>query len=436
MVKLLPEQIEDAQKMASAADLPNFSKAGTGKTLTALEAFRLTGLKRGLVSCPKIALAMWGEEIENYLGASVQVLRSGQSPFKGTDFLVTTYDIAANIKGKIIEEFHGEQAVLINDESHAINNPPAKRTKAFFGDKTDLVGSIAEHFQQVWNMTGTPMTGYADDMFTQAALLHPEVFSTVNAETYSKFEKLFTFKKLKQYHPRMQPAWKIAGNINEGRLHTLIYKELGAIRRMEAPGLPAIRHRDLSVDIKLTGEVVRALKGMTTAQIVQQINDDNSLVAKVWHTIGLAKVPEAVPYVGESAKVGPVLLGIWHRDVGDLYQNMLEEHGFKVAQVNGSTRDAAKEHIRTAFNNGLIDVLVGQMAAMGVSWNLQKAAAHVIIGEEHPSPSVIEQFYKRVYRYGQKNPVQVDYITSDTKIDDALRSVRERKAASNDKING
>jgi SWI/SNF-related matrix-associated actin-dependent regulator of chromatin subfamily A-like protein 1 len=434
-MKLLDSQIEDAAKIAAASDLPNFSKAGTGKTHTALEAVRLLGSPRVLVLCPKIALSMWAEEAATFLGAKPQVIRSSSTPVSvSADVVVTTYDIAAKLVGALSERFGGEKAVLVNDESHYVNNPPAKRTKAVFGSRCDLQDGLAQHFAQVWNLTGTPMTGYADDMFTQAAVLHPEVFAAYGVGTLAEFENHFTFKRKKQYHPQMQPVWKIAGNSNEAFLHRLIYKELGAIRRMEAPGLPEIRHRDLAVEIKLTKEVATALKGMTSAQIVAQLNDPKSVVAKVWHTVGLLKVAEVVPYAGECAKAGPILLGVWHRDVASMYDVGLSAMGLRVAQVNGDTGND-NEAIRGAFNNGEIDVLVGQMAAMGVSWNLQKASAHVIIAEEYPSPSVIEQFYKRVYRYGQKNPVQVDQITSSAPVDVALRAVRERKAKSNDKIN-
>jgi SWI/SNF-related matrix-associated actin-dependent regulator of chromatin subfamily A-like protein 1 len=435
-MQLLGSQIEDAAKMATGQDVPNFSKAGTGKTHTALGAVARLGSPRTLVFCPKIALSMWAEEAATFLGARTQVIRSAAiMPNKSADVVVTTYDIGAKIKGNLIESFGGEKAVLINDESHYVNNPTAKRTRAIFGERCDLVGGLAEQFEQVWNLTGTPMTGYADDMFTQAAVLHPEVFGKYGLEKLKAFEEYFTFKKQKQYHPRMPPTWKIAGNRNEGFLARMVYSEVGAIRRMEAPGLPEVRHRDLAVNIKMTKEVADALKGMTPAAIVAALNDKDSIVAKVWHWVGLLKVPEVVPYVGECAKEGPILLGVWHRDVGALYEAELQQMGLRTAQVNGNTGDT-NEAVRDAFNKGDIDVLIGQMAAMGVSWNLQRASAHVIIAEEYPSPSVIEQFYKRVYRYGQKNPVQVDYITSNTQVDTALRGVRENKAKSNDRING
>jgi hypothetical protein len=76
------------------------------------------------------------------------------------------------------------------------------------------------------------------------------------------------------------------------------------------------------------------------------------------------------------------------------------------------------------------------MGAMGVSWNLQALSNHVIIAEEYPAQDVIEQFYKRVARMGQKSRVQVDYLQSDCWVDEALRGVRLRKAASDMKING
>ena len=435
-MKLLPEQIEDAARMANSADLPNFSKAGTGKTYTALEAFRLTGSSRAVVLCPKIALTMWGEEAEKMLGATAQVIRSSKTLISNADVVVTTYDIAASMKGAFIETFHGAKAVMINDESHAVNGVTAKRTKAVFGEKLDLAGGIAEQFEQVWNMSGTPMTGYADGMFTQAAILHQEIFGQYDAETYAKFEKMFTFKRQKQYHKSMQPVWKISGNQKEGFLNRLVYQELKAIRRLEAPGLPAARHRDLPVSIRLTADVRKALSGMTPEAIAGALSDPESMVAKVWHMVGLLKVTEALPYLGELAKQTPVLLGVWHRDVGAMYQEELIRMGLRCAQVNGSTSERDKDKTQKAFNEGFLDVLIGQMGAMGVSWNLQKASSNVVIAEEYPSATVIEQFFKRVYRYGQKNPVQIDYITSDTQIDTALRGVRERKAAGNELING
>ena len=438
-MQLLLEQIEDAGKMASLQDLPNFSKAGTGKTYTALEAFRLSKLKRALVLCPKIALGMWAEEASMMLGCSTQIMRTGRDIPVGADMTITTYDLASTLLPSLGELFVGKGQALINDESHYVRSAGAKRTMAVFGRKLDLADGLACRFDQVWNLTGTPMVAYANDLYTQVACLHPEVFERYNADTLSKFERMFTFRRQKQYNKNMQPIWKICGNSNEGILNRIIYQEVGAIRRLEAKGLPPLRERVLTVDVKLTSEMRSVMRGVKDSDIIAAINNPESPIAKVWHMIGLGKVSEVVPYIGELALQSPVLVGVWHTDVGEAYVNALRGDrgaGLKVAHVNGATSDTNRELIRKAFNSGHIDVLVGQMAAMGVSWNIQKACANIVIAEEYPSPSVIEQFYKRVYRYGQENAVQLDYITSDNCIDEALRGVRLRKAKSDLKING
>jgi SWI/SNF-related matrix-associated actin-dependent regulator 1 of chromatin subfamily A len=435
VIKLTAEQEEDAMLMANNQDLPNFSKAGTGKTHTTLQAFKNTGMQHMTVLAPRIALDWWAEQAQEFLGADVKVLTSGGTKLGG-DIMITTYDIARNMRERLFEYSIGGALAL--DESHYVRNPDAGRTKAVFGNDADGFGGLVSKFDTVWPLSGTPMEGYANDMWTQVGTLHPEVWDKYGISTYEDFCKRYTFKKKKQYSKWMEPVWKISGNRYEDELNRIIYTELGAIRRMEAPGLPKLRMRNLHIPIKLTREVRKAMSGLTAAEIVAKLTaeGDDEVLAKIWKIIGLAKVPEIVPYVGDLSRDGPVLLGCWHRDVMTEYQVELEKLGKKVVQVHGSTSNSLLSPIRQAFNLGEVDVLIGQMRKMGVSWNLQEAAKNVVIAETYPSPAVVEQFYKRVYRYGQKQEVQVDIILSNTPIDEALDGVRLSKGMSNDKING
>jgi SNF2 family DNA or RNA helicase len=177
------------------------------------------------------------------------------------------------------------------------------------------------------------------------------------------------------------------------------------------------------------------MAGLTSAEIVERINSDEEVMAKIWKVIGLAKVPEIVPYCGDLMRDGPLLLGCWHRDVMTEYEQAFKAMGKRVIQVNGDTPASQISQIRNDFNAGNIDCIIGQMRKMGVSWNLQEACSNVVIAEIHPSPSMLEQFYKRVYRFGQKRPVQVDIILSTTNVDEALDGVQMRKATSDAKIN-
>jgi len=428
---LSPEQEEDARRMADNPDLPNFSKPGTGKTHTALRALDLFNPKRTLIVGPKISIGWWEEQAKSFLGAEVGVLKSSSSPLVG-DIVVTTYGLARNARDKLYDAF--KEGALILDESHYVSGVDAKQTQAIFGNKIDLAGGLAERFDTVWCMTGTPMQNFANDYYTQAAVLHPDLFAEYGIRSYDDFCRKFTYKAQRQFHPRMQPVWKIVASANEGLLHRIVYDELCAIRRLEAPNLPKLRRRDLGIPVKVSKELKDACNGMSDEAIARALNDDNGIVAKAWHYLGLAKIPEVVPYVGDSVKAGPILLGCWHRDVMEAYAQHFIKMNMRVEQVHGGTPENKLASIRTAFNKGYIDVLIGQMKAMGTSWNLQECCSHVIVTEVHPSPSVFDQFYKRVYRYGQEQECTVDLIIADHPVDKALNSVREAKEKSDDKI--
>ena len=181
--------------------------------------------------------------------------------------------------------------------------------------------------------------------------------------------------------------------------------------------------------------MVSALKDMPVERMLAALSDPDSIAARAWKAAGMGKVAEAVPHIGELADAGPVLVGCWHREVMVAYSEELTKKGLKVVQVHGGTPETKREEIRKRFNSGEIDVLLGQMRAMGAAWNIQEACSTVVVVEEHPSPALVEQFYKRVYRRGQTRACQLDHITSNTPIDKGLKAVRLRKAASDEVIN-
>ncbi|MDJ0827781.1 MAG: SNF2-related protein [Rhodobacter sp.] len=432
MLKLSPEQAEDAQKMADNPDLPNFSLPGTGKTHTALEAIKLFGAKRNVIVAPPIALHWWEEQAREYLGADARIVKTGSSPLVG-DITIMSYGIMRNARERIYETFDGGSLTL--DESHNVCNIDAKQTQAVFGNQMDLAGGIAERFDTVWNMTGTPKMNHANDYYTQAAILHPEPFARRDIHNYKDFCTRFTYSQERQYNPRMRPVWKIVGSQNEGLLGRIVYEDIKAIRRKTASSLPKLRERTLEVPVTLPKEIRTTLKNMGHAEILMRINLKGGIIAEAWRLIGLGKVKHVVPYVGDSVKDSPVLLGCWHHEVMDAYVEAFTEMGLRVEKVAGDVSAKMKENIRRAFNDGFIDVLVGQMKSMGVAWNLQEAANHVVIAEVHPSPAIIDQFYKRVYRRGQTQDCIVDKVLGEGMVvDEALDGVRERKEVSDRKI--
>lgn len=436
----LPDQEEDAARMASGEDLPNFSLAGTGKTITALRALEIAGVQRGLILAPRIAQSMWLKNVKDFLGADAHVITKGGQAVPNKDFIITTYDLAWKTPELFGTFGRGgkDLRAMINDESHKLKSAEANRTKFIVGKDTDLVGGLAERFDQVWNMSGTPIRAFADDLWTQVGVYHRPVFHAVGAGSLPQFRRMFTFSQLRQYNKYAPPVFKVVKNINEMKLHDLLYKQIGCIRRTEIEGLPKLALRALEYDVKIPRELKAYSQSMTFTQMnvaVARRTDDDAL-SKFQRMVGLIKIPGLLEYITDSAEMSPILLGVWHRDVGKEYEEHLVKAGLVVQQVNGSTPSNKLDEIQQRFNNGDIDVLIGQMAAMGESWNLQQTCKHVIIAENYPVPSVLEQFYKRVYRRGQTQQVRVDIAVAKTPLDEMLYRLSVQKDTSNAVVHG
>jgi SNF2 family DNA or RNA helicase len=72
-------------------------------------------------------------------------------------------------------------------------------------------------------------------------------------------------------------------------------------------------------------------------------------------------------------------------------------------------------------------VLLAQIASCGVSLNLQHGGNRIIVVEEDFSPAVMDQFYARLLRMGQKDHVHADVLVTDTKLDKAVGKISSRK---------
>jgi SNF2 family DNA or RNA helicase len=124
---------------------------------------------------------------------------------------------------------------------------------------------------------------------------------------------------------------------------------------------------------------------------------------------------------------GPILAGAWHRSVIDALAEELSD--LRVGVLDGRTPANEKSRLQDAFNGRHLDVLIGQIAAMGVSLNLQHGGNRIIVVEEDWSPSVMDQFFARLHRIGQTEHVHVDILESDDKLSQAVRRISNTKRA-------
>jgi superfamily II DNA or RNA helicase len=441
MRKLMKIQDEDASLMASSGDLPNYSKAGTGKTLSTLEAFKRAKHERGLILCPPIALAMWEEEVTNWLGASVQVLRAGADRIKkGTDIVVCPFDLAGGAqRTALYREFTA--GALILDEAHYLRRHTSKRTCAVFGTKTDGRGGFSENFDQVWSLTGNPIYRHHDDLWSQLAPLFPDILEKYGSLEYDEFVRNFCVVKMKKFNERMAPKMTIIRSQNEAIINKILYKDIGAIRRLEAPELPELVTQYLYPKLGvIPSEYAKRVNKMTEEDLLKALvsddPEDEYSMQHIWQAVALAKVVGAADHIEDCCHDAPVLIGVWHNSVGEAYREELSKRGLRVERVYGATPQREREAIRDRFNHGDLDVIVGQMQAMGVSWNLQKLSNRIIVAQDHFSPAIIEQFYKRVYRTGQEQRTHLDFLTSNHPLDRVIIKIRRAREKSMERALG
>lgn len=423
-----------------------WAKPGTGKTLTALivaQRLREDGLHKVLVVSPKIALTMWAESFHTQWGEAPWVLRSSRSAEWGklneNNLVITTFTIAASAAPmEALRKWVHEDTVVIIDESHYCKSPDSKRSLAILAPPTRravITGPDGEKHEgqvsetghppgfatragYVLQMTGTPMTRYPDDLWMQLAYVRANVLDAYKVRTYRQFSTEFcTFKNLRTGRTTRRVT---AGAKNEGRLKKLI-DDCKPVR-LSSDHLPELVSRPVEVEIPVKFEKIK----VNDEEVLREISNSDTPMAKRFRELGVEKAKAALPYIIETYVGKPVLIGALHMDVINTLKAGLKQHG-KVRVVRGSTSQKQRDEIAELFNKGEVDFLVGQVKAMGVSWNLQEACSDVLLVEQLPSPSDVDQFVARVARGGQKQRVRADELVCDDDLDRALRNIRATK---------
>lgn len=431
---LLPHQIEDAAFLASRRFAGCFSGMGSGKTRTALEAARLVGAEPLVVIAPPIALRMWAREAEDHLGAPAQILTTGATKIDPkARILVLSYDIAVR-RAAELKALVGAKPVLVCDESHALKSVKAKRTKAILGS-----GGICGFFAHAWMLTGTPATRWNDDLIPFLFRACPDVMKQkLGGLSIEKFQLRYTIRQQKQFPGSRFPTVMTVGSRNTEELNQILYAGPArvAVRRELADvwaAMPPITHNRYTIGLTaspMLTEALAELRAMTRAQVEEKLAAKDPALATIRRMIGVGKVPEAASVILERFEdtSGSVLVGAWHIEVIDHLVAALRAKGLRVAALDGRTSLSRKAEIEAQFNGRIIDVLVGQIGAMGVSLNLQQGGSSIIVVEEDWSPAIMDQFYARLHRMGQKRHVHVDTLETTTKIDEAIYKISREKA--------
>lgn len=430
-MQLLPHQIEDARFLASRTIAGCFNGMGTGKTRTALEALVIGEALRAVIIGPPISLRMWAAEAADHMDCTPQILAKGATEIDpAADVLICSYEIATKRQHELMawarEPLYGRRAALICDESHALKSAKAKRTKAILG-----AGGMCEAFEHTWLLTGSPMTRWADDLIPFLFRAAPkEVAKKTGGLTVDRFLHRYCIVQERKFNGSRYPVKMVVGSRN--------LDELGAILATCATrrtlddvwaDMPSLTHTRLAVEVSGVAAINRQLEKMTMAEIEQAIADKEENLATMRRELGMSMIPEAADFIWHraDAEQGAILVGAWHREVIDGLVDALQVKKLRVAKLDGRTSAAMKTELQRQFNEGELDVLVGQIAAMGVSLNLQRGGNAIVVVEEDWSYEIMSQFYARLHRMGQGKTVHVDTLYVENKLSKAVHAISQAK---------
>lgn len=442
-VTLFPHQEKGAAFLAGEPGTAGlFFGMGTGKTITSLEAFKRSDAHRLLVIAPPIALPMWLEQAQSYLNVFDNVsaiLKTGKTPVKpGHEVLVVSYAIATTRKDELRDWLAAECGALICDESHALKSTTAKRTQAILGKDGICDGAV-----YAWMLTGTPITRWNDDMFPFLCRADLQGLKyRCGGTSKKKFDLRYTVQQKRQFAGARFPTWMTVGNKNTDELADWIYGDELAIRvdlEEVFANMPPLTQNRYEIKIAADPELKAKLKEMermSMADIQQQAKSKEPALATIRRELGLAKVKAAADEIAERIESGQnVLVGAWHTEVIDALEENLSKRGYTTGIIDGRTPARSKEAQTDNWNRGGIKALICQIAAAGVSLNLQHGGTQIVVVEEDWSPSIMDQFYARLWRYGQEKHVHVDTLMSGTKLDKALARISATKEREHGKFN-
>lgn len=146
---------------------------------------------------------------------------------------------------------------------------------------------------------------------------------------------------------------------------------------------------------------------------------------------GLAKAPYVAEFVRMLIESGEkVILFGWHRDVYDVWGELLKEH--RPVWFTGSESAAGKSSSVESFmqrGDGHSNVMFMSLRAGAGIDGLQKVCRTVVFGELDWSPGVHEQCIGRVHRDGQPDPVMAYFLVAEDGSDPVMAQVNGLKRA-------
>ena len=303
---------------------------------------------------------------------------------------------------------------VIYDEAHELRHPGTARYAA--------AAYLARHATYKLEMSGTPVFGMGSQIY--------HVISAVKPDALGRWEEFV--REWCEADGSDKPAVKDPDALGlylrrTGLMLRRTRKEVGrelppfqiVMQPVEYDERPLAEVMSFATDLAST--VLRYGDGATKMKAAGELDWRMRLAT------GLAKARSAIEFVKLLLESGErVLVGLWHRQMYDLFMTGLAE--WKPAMYSGSESPTQKEDSRRRFcdpaaKDGTRVLLMSNRSGAGLD-DLQYSGCSVIVHCELDwSSAVHEQFDCRIYRDGQPSPVVAYYLITNSGSDPIIAEV-------------
>lgn len=346
------------------------------------------------------------------------------------------------------------KTLLVIDESHRIKTPGANRTKAAQRLAPLAIGRRI--------CTGTPMPNGPIDIYSQMRFLSHDCLGHRTAASFKaahvlqetvKLDKHRSFQKIVGYRDLDKLKANIAQHSFSCKLKDVvelpplinrfvytqftpeqrrIYKELMANAAAVVKGAPPDSSPAEKILWALENPTVTPKNVLTKILRLQQVGgghvvDDDGKT----HQIASTRYKTLLSILEDCGS--PAIIWAQFRAELNTIAEFLEANNISYVRYDGTTKPAECTRAIKAFQNGEVEVFLGQPKSGGIGITLT-AARHVIWFSMGYNYDDYAQATARAHRIGQKHPVNVHHLIAQGSLDKKIYTLLQSKAETQEQM--
>ncbi len=395
---------------------------GLGKTVVGLTVLSNPDCLPAVVVCPTHIQDQWKREAERFLPAlRVHIVKKIADYDLGEqDIIIITYHKLWAWADRLVPSFR----TVIFDEVQELRKRDSRKYEA--------AHSLAFPMAYRLGLSATPIHNLGSEFFAVLDCIAPDVLGS-----REEFLREWCGSSDGRGNACVADPKAFGAYLREmGRFIRRTKAEVGR----ELPPLNIITHEvecdpERLDDVKSSAtELARIIVGNNGNRGFDILKASQQFSMQLRHATGVAKAPYVADFVRMLLETSdePLILAGWHHDVYAIWAELLAE--FDPVFYTGQQSPAQKKRNAQRFVDGETRLLIMSLRSGAGLDGLQHNCSRALVGELDWSPTPHEQFFGRVYRDGQTEPVFAYYLVANDGSDPVVADTLGLKRAQLDGV--